>query len=59
MAKIVKKAVIKRGNVTTIYKNTGDTPEGNPNLYPGLVNRSTKGLKQRPVKRSPKKIGNI
>ena len=58
MAKIVKKAVIKRGNVTTVYKNNGDTLQGNVNAYPGL-NRSVKGLKQRPVKRSPKKIGNI
>ena len=58
MAKIVKKAVIKRGNVTTVYKNTGDTPEGNVHAHPGLA-RSVKGMKQRPVKRSPKKIGNI
>ena len=59
MAKIVKRNVIKRGNVTTVYKNTGDTIlytniEGNPDLK-----RSVKSLKQRTVKRSPKKIGNI
>lgn len=59
MAKIVKRNVIKRGNVTTVYKNAGDTIlyaniEGNPDLK-----RSVKSLKQRTVKRSPKKIGNI
>lgn len=59
MAKIVKRHVIKRGNVTTVYKNAGDTIlyaniEGNPDLK-----RSVKSLKQRTVKRSPKKIGNI
>lgn len=59
MAKIVKRNVIKRGNVTTVYKNAGDSIlyaniEGNPDLK-----RSVKSLKQRTVKRSPKKIGNI
>ena len=59
MAKIVKRNVIKRGNVTTVYKNAGDAIlyaniEGNPDLK-----RSVKSLKQRTVKRSPKKIGNI
>ena len=59
MAKIVKRPVIKRGNVTTVYKNAGDTIlyaniEGNPDLK-----RSVKSLKQRTVKRSPKKIGNL
>ena len=59
MTKIVKRNVIKRGNVTTVYKNAGDTIlyaniEGNPDLK-----RSVKSLKQRTVKRSPKKIGNI
>lgn len=41
MAKIIKKDVIQRGNVTTIYKNMGNTPTA-----------SIKDLKQRPVKRS-------
>ena len=59
MAKIVKRNVIKRGNATTVYKNAGDTIlyaniEVNPDLK-----RSVKSLKQRTVKRSPKKIGNI
>lgn len=49
MAKIVKKPVIKRGNVMTIYSNLGTTPEG----------RTIKGVKPKVVKRSPKKIGNI
>lgn len=51
MAKIVKKPVIKRGNVVTVYSNLGSTLEGR------LV--GMKEPKQRPVKRSPKKIGNI
>ena len=52
MAKIVKRPVIKRGNVITVYQNIGTTPEGQ------LV-RQPKGLKPKVVKRSPKKIGNI
>lgn len=51
MAKIVKRPVIKRGNVMTVYSNIGSTLEGRlPNM---------KEPKQRPVKRSPKKIGSI
>lgn len=49
MAKIVKKPIIKRGNVMTVYTNLGNTPEG----------RTIKDLKPKVVKRSPKKIGNI
>lgn len=45
MAKIVKKPVVKRGNVMTIYSNIGTTLEGRP----------IKDIKQRPRKRSPKK----
>lgn len=51
MAKIVKKDVIKRGNVITVYKNIGSTPES-----------SIKDLKQKPVKRNhnpQKKITHI
>lgn len=56
MAKIVKRATIKRGNVTTVYRNTeGRGPESNPYL----MKKSIKDLKQRPVKKSPKKIGSI
>ena len=40
MAKIIKKDVIKRGNITTVYKNIGSTPES-----------SIKDLKQKPVTR--------
>lgn len=38
MAKIIKKDVIQRGNVTTVYKNMGNTPTA-----------SIKDLKQRPI----------
>lgn len=41
MARVIKKDMIKRGNVTTVYKNLGNTPE-----------ISVKDLKQRPVKKS-------
>ena len=59
MAKIVKRPVIKRGNVVTVYKNLGDTiVQANLNGNPDLQ-RSVKSMKQKPIKRSPKKIGNI
>ena len=41
MAKIFKKETIQRGNVTTVYKNLGNTPTS-----------SIKDLKQKPVTRS-------
>lgn len=46
MAKIIKKDIIQRGNVTTVYKNLGNTPTS-----------SIKDMKQKPVKVShnPKK----
>lgn len=50
MARVIKRDVIKRGNVTTVYRNIGNTPD-----------RSIKDLKQKPVKKpsNRKTIGHI
>lgn len=50
MARVIKKDMIKRGNVTTVYRNMGNTPD-----------ISIKDLKQRPMKKpsNRKSIGHI
>ena len=59
MAKIVKRPIIKRGNVVTVYKNLGDRTVTANITGNDALQKSVKSIKQKPVKRSPKKIGNI